>query len=118
VAVCGRSRDQQGSVTLLVAGALLLAALVAGGLAELGAAAADRARVDAVADVVALAGVTGGRAAAAELAGRNGARLTGWLDGFGVGDGPVGRVVVEVARNGISARAAAGAGPGPDPVGG
>jgi hypothetical protein len=98
-------------VTLLVAGMLLTAALVAAGVGRLGDAAADRARADAVADVTALAGVTGGRTAAVLVAGRNGARLAGWTDGFVVDNGPAGRVVVEVARNGITARATAGAVP-------
>lgn len=69
-------------------------------IGRLGAAASERAHLDAVADVVALAAVTTDRADAAEVARRNGAVLTE-LDH--VDDA----VVVVVERSGVRSTSAA-----------
>ena len=54
---------------------LAVAAMTCAGLVAVGDAASRRARADAVADLVALAAVTGDRDGASQVAGANGARL-------------------------------------------
>jgi len=80
-------------VTLLVGVATVGAALVA--MFPLFDALVDRQRAQHAADAAALAGVTGGRVAADELAGRNGATLISWSR---IGDDVVVTVVVDGRR--------------------
>jgi precorrin-3B methylase len=72
------------------------------GLSRLGAAAVGRARADAVADMVALAGVTAGPEGAARVASASGARL---VEHHEQADGSV-RVSVQLGSTGASAAAA------------
>ena len=66
---------QRGSVVLVLPALVVVAALLALGTAQLGHAAAARARADAVADVVALAAVSGEVTSAREVARRGGGAL-------------------------------------------
>jgi hypothetical protein len=71
-------------MVLLVAVVIVLAGSMALAVAELGVAAAQRSRAQISADAAALAGVSGGRSAAARLARANGAHLvsferSGWV---------------------------------------
>lgn len=94
----------RGQAVLLMAVVVVLAALVAVGLADAGAVIVDRQRAQTAADAAALAGVSGGRAAAAQLAASNGAVLVSYdQQGFEV------NVVVTLGR--VSARARASDGP-------
>ena len=87
--------SDQGQTTVLVALVLGLAVLLVVGVAQLGAAAVDRAQARTAADAAALAGVVeegegapgteAGRRSATEVAARNGAELTGYrVDGMEV----------------------------------
>ncbi len=97
------NRDR-GQAVLLVAVVVVLAALVAVGLADAGAVIVDRQQAQTAADAAALAGVTGGLAAAAQLAASNGAVLVSYQQhGFEV------TVVVTLGR--VRARARASDGP-------
>lgn len=71
---------ERGSVTVLVAGVLVLLSAVAVLVVRVGAASSDRARAQAAADAAALAGVVDGAAAASDYAARNGGSLVGWAD--------------------------------------
>lgn len=95
-------RGQRGSAALLVVvAAACLTVPLAAGTARLGEAAHRRARVDAVADLAALAAVTGGTDAAAGLADDNGGRLVAATTAAD------GATVVEVELLGVRSRAAA-----------
>ena len=72
---CGR-----GSVTVVVAGALVLLSLLSLGVVRVGLAATARARAQAAADAVALAGVVDGRDAAEQMAVANGAAIMSYSD--------------------------------------
>jgi secretion/DNA translocation related TadE-like protein len=92
-----RRRDARGSATVLVLAMLGVVLTVAAGIAVFGAAVVDQRRVEAAADLGALAGAGALQrgepacAAAATVVERNGARLTGCV--------PVGQdVTVRVAR--------------------
>lgn len=100
-----RPRTERGATTLLVAAGLALAVALAAGVGRVGAAAERRARTDAVADLVALAAVTGGPDGAAAVARANGARLRSTSV---VGDVTVVRVQVRGTIAGAAARPAAG----------
>jgi hypothetical protein len=103
----GRARGERGAATLLVLpAALALCAVLLGATARLGAAATVRARADAVADLVALAAVTGDRVGAEEVATANGGRLLELRE-----DGPDRTASVDVGGVRGSATAAP-AGPG------
>lgn len=96
--------DDRGSLVLVIAATIVLVALMAFGVGELGTAAIDRSRAQNAADAAALAGVPGGRAASARLARSNGGTLVsferrGWV------------VTVVVEVGGASARARATDGP-------
>ena len=67
--------DERGSAPLLLTMAVGLMAALLAWVAEAGTEVADRARGQAVADLVALAAVVGGADAAREVAAGNGARL-------------------------------------------
>lgn len=69
------NRNERGSVTLVLLGAVVLAACVVVGVARVGAAAGNRARLDAAADLTALATVTGGESAGRRVAVANGAAV-------------------------------------------
>lgn len=99
-----RARPEEGAATVLVAALLGVTALLTAGVGRLGGAAVERSRADAVADLVALAAVSGQGHDAYRVAERTGAhvvRLT---------VEPTGRAVV-VVRVG-SATAVAAAAPG------
>lgn len=91
---------QRGQVVPILAVVLVVAGLVAAGLVSLAAADARRARSQAAADAVALAGAADGRAAAEEVAAANRGRIVRYrvidLD-----------VVVTVERRGVTATARA-----------
>ena len=72
-------RGQIVPLALILVAVLGLVLAVA--LADVGGAVIDRQRARTAADAAALAGVSGGRDAAAELAARNGATLVGWATG-------------------------------------
>lgn len=89
---------------MLMAVVVVSAALVAVGLAQAGAVVVDRQRAQTAADAAALAGLSGGRVAAQQLAASNGAALLSYdQHGFDV------TVVVRVGQ--VSARARASDGP-------
>lgn len=92
-------------MTLVVAAVLLVAACVALGAARVGAAAAGRARADATADLVALAGALDGATGAQRVASRNGATVVSFRTLPVGSSGPA--VVVVVDRSGIRSTAAA-----------
>lgn len=91
---------ERAAVTPLIAAALVVAALTAGGIARIGGAVLHRARADAVADLVALGGVTGGPSGARAVASADGAEL---LALYVRGD----TTVVEVRVSGVRSVAAA-----------
>jgi hypothetical protein len=98
------ARRDQGSAILLTVGAVAVAGLVALGAARIGAAMVQRQRAQVAADAAALAGVEGGRDAAARLAAINGGQLiqldrAGWI------------VTVVVTVGDASAQASASNGP-------
>ena len=71
-----RTPTERGSVTLIVVAGLATAITLALGVVRLGDVAAGQARADAVADLTALAAVTGGDAGAQQVARSNGASIT------------------------------------------
>ncbi|MEY4230655.1 MAG: hypothetical protein RLZZ362_1504 [Actinomycetota bacterium] len=73
------TRVDRGSSVVLVAAVIVLAGLMALAVAELSVAAAQRARAQTAADAAALAGVSGGRAAASRLAAANGGALRSFV---------------------------------------
>jgi hypothetical protein len=95
----GRRRER-GSAVLLGPAVIAVGAVVLAGTVRVGAVVTDRARSDAVADLTALAAVTGGRPSAEAVAGANGARLVALGS-----DGSARTVVVEAV--GVRARATA-----------
>jgi hypothetical protein len=108
----GRGRGDAGqagvALALLVAMVAVVMTLV---VATVGRTVVDRTRARTAADAAALAGVTGGRAAAEQLAGANG----GTLEDFStIGSAVEARVRVGTAR--ATSRAAPGL-PGPAPTG-
>jgi uncharacterized membrane protein len=76
-------RRDGGSVLVWTAFVVGLCALVVVWIGRIGAAGTDASRAQSVADVAALAGVDGGRAAATAVAGRNEAQLTSFEDDDG-----------------------------------
>ena len=75
-----RWSSERASVTVVVAGALVLLSLLSLGVVRVGLAATARARAQAAADAVALAGVVDGRDAAEQMAVANGAAITSYSD--------------------------------------
>lgn len=100
----GEVKRDRGQAVLLMAVVVVFAALVAVGTARAGVVVLDRQRAQTAADAAALAGLDGGRAAAAALAARNGATLVSF-----VADGN--EVTVVVRRGDTQARARASDGP-------
>jgi hypothetical protein len=96
-----RPSSEEGAVTVLVAALLAVTALLALGLGRLGAAAVDRARADAVADLVALAAVTADEEGARRVAAASAATVV-HLEGQ-----PAGRRTVTVRIGRTTAVAAA-----------
>jgi hypothetical protein len=100
-------RDERGVATVLaVPVATAVTAVCLLGAAHLGGAALDRARADAVADLSALAAVTGGDVDAVRVATANGGRVIGVRHGSGV------RTVTVVVSGVAAVAAAAPADPG------
>lgn len=95
-----RCHDQHGSATFVALAALVLCVAMLHGVSRLGTAMLAHQRAQSAADLVALAGASGGHAAAAEVARRNAATLVHWGVEAGV-------VSVQVRRDGVIARAAA-----------
>lgn len=83
-----------------MAAGIVLAVVVTTSVARVGAAAARRARLDAIADLTALAGVTGGGRAASDVARADGVEVVSFQDRGGV-------VVVVVSDGAVRATAAA-----------
>ena len=100
----GHSTREGGQVSPLIALVVVATAVVALLVAELGTAVTDRAQARTAADAAALAGVNGGRAAAAVIA----AADNGSLERFVAADGAT-EVTVRVGRARATARARAGA---------
>jgi Flp pilus assembly protein TadG len=96
-------RDR-GQAVVLMAAVVVFAALVAVGVAQVGAVMLQRQHAQTAADAAALAGLLGGRAAAAQLAAGNDAVLVSFDR---LGD----TVTVEVANGRVHARASASDGP-------
>lgn len=94
-------RGQAGSATLLVVGVVALTVVVIAGSTRLGDAVLRQQRVQAVADVTALAGAVGGRSEASRVAQRNRAAVVAAAT---AADGAFG---VTVRRDGVAASAAA-----------
>jgi hypothetical protein len=99
---------ERGSVTIWVAAVAALATVLALIVARTAAAGAMSGRAQAVADLTALAGVDGGRSAAATVAGANRSTLVRYEESAD-------RVDVTVRRDGVSAVASAA--PGELPTG-
>lgn len=95
-----RTCSERGSVSPIVLAVVAVAVVVTGGVERLGDAASGRARADAIADLAALAAVTGGHPAAAAVARADGADLVD-VDRRG------GTTVVVVRHRGVEAVAAA-----------
>lgn len=93
-------RAERGSATMPLVGVMIVASVVVAGMGRLGEAVVARARVDAVGDLVALAGATGGQDGATEVATSNGAAVVS----FGTRGNTT---VVTVQRNGTTTVAAA-----------
>jgi Flp pilus assembly protein TadG len=96
--------SDRGSAVLLVAVALVFAGLLSVGAAALGEAMLHRQQAQTAADAAALAGVSGGRSAAARYAARNGAVLVAFWRRGSV-------VTVVVERHRAHATASASDGP-------
>ena len=92
--------NERGTVTLVVAGALVLLCALAFGVVRIGVGAAARAQAQVAADAAALAGVAEGRAGAERLVAANRGILRAFID-----DGI--EVEVEVEADGAFARARA-----------
>ena len=73
-----RGADDRGQAVPLVAALVAIAVTMLVAVADLAADVVDAARARSAADAAALAGVTGGEAAAARLAAANDAVLVGW----------------------------------------
>lgn len=101
----GHGRDR-GQAVLMLLPVMAVAALLGIGVALAGRVVVDRSRAQAAADAAALAGVGGGRRAAAELAAANGGALVEFRS---LGDDHTVEVVVAVG--GVRARARATDGP-------
>jgi uncharacterized membrane protein len=99
-----RVRTDRGQAVLLMTVVVVFAALVAVGVAQVGAVVLQRQQVQTAADAAALAGLHGGPGAAARLAASNGAVLVSFQrQGF--------TVTVVVADGRVRARARASDGP-------
>ena len=96
-----RPSSEEGATTVLVAALLGVTALLAVGLGRLGGAAVTQARADAVADLTALAAVTGDAGGARRVAAAAGAAV------LRIDAGPSGRRTVTVQLGPASAVAAA-----------
>ena len=99
-----RARTDTGQAVLLMAVVVVFAALVAVGVAHVGAVVLQRQQVQTAADAAALAGLQGGHAAAARLAASNGAVLVSFQQQGAT-------VTVVVADGPVRARASASDGP-------
>lgn len=78
-----RTAGDRGQALPLLAGALVLVALLGVGLVRLGGAAAERARAHTAADAAALAAVAEGRPGADRTADANGGRVTSYVESGG-----------------------------------
>ena len=105
-----RPSSEEGAAGVLVAALLGVAAMFVLGIGRLGGAAVERARADAVSDLVALAAVTGDADGAQRVAAADGATVVR------LGDGPAGRRTVTVRIGSVTAVAAAAPAPPGRPV--
>ncbi len=101
----GESGGESGSVTMLMAGLILIAGLVVVGLARLGGAAVDRASAQAAADASALAGARHGEGEAVRVAERNAATLVSFTSETQTDGSTEVQVVVTLGEVRVSARA-------------
>jgi hypothetical protein len=97
-------RADEGQAVPLAAALMAIAALLVIAIGALAGDVGDAGRARSAADAAALAGVEGGRVAAARLAAANGAALVAWQ-----GDGDDVVVTVRVGRATATARATGGA---------
>ena len=98
-----RWRGDEGQAVPLAAAMVVIAALLVIGMGALARDVGDAGRARSAADAAALAGVEGGRRAAAALAVANGGMLVAWQ-----GDGGAVEVTVRVGRASATARAMGG----------
>ena len=98
-----RWRGDDGQAVPLAAALVVVAALLVVGMGALGRDVGDAGRARSAADAAALAGVVGGRPAAAAIAAANGGALVAWQ-----GDGAAVEVTVRVGRATATARASGG----------
>ncbi|MFM7069437.1 MAG: hypothetical protein ACKOYM_08265 [Actinomycetes bacterium] len=96
-----RRRDERGGVTIVLSGVVAVAVMATFGVSRLGTAIVEDARVDAVADLVALAAVDAGDGAAAELSRRSGVPIEA------IRHRPTGAITVVVARGRVRSSASA-----------
>ena len=99
-----RWRDERGQATPLVLVVVVLAVVVTFAVAHLGRSVVDAGRARTAADAAALAGVEGGRDAAARLAAEHGAAILSW-SASGPSDAVTVTVTVRVGRARASASA-------------
>jgi Flp pilus assembly protein TadG len=104
-----RARPDRGQAVLLMLVVVALCGLMAVAVGRLGGVLVDRQQAQTAADAAALAGVEGGRAAAADFAARNGGTLVAY-DEVGSGSG-VRTVTVTVSAGEATATARATNGP-------
>lgn len=97
----GGVTDERGQSTVWMIAVLLLAALLAVQLTRTSGEAREQSRLQSVADLAALAGVTGGRNAAEAISQRDGASIAEWSRS------DTGRVSLRVRVRGLEAVAAA-----------
>jgi hypothetical protein len=97
-------RSDRGQAVLVLAVVVVVVALVAIGFARAADVVLDRQQAQTAADAAALAGLQGGRSAAARLAAANGAVLVSFVEAGSM-------VTVVVSRGEVRARARASDGP-------
>lgn len=97
-------KTDRGQAVVLMAAVVVFAALVAIGVAQVGAVVVQRQHAQAAADAAALAGLSDGQAGAARLAAANGAVLVSFDDSGST-------VTVTVSLGRVHARARASDGP-------
>jgi len=100
-----RWHGDDGQAVPLAAALVVIAALLVLGMGALAGDVGDAGRARSAADAAALAGVEGGRPAAAALAAANGGVLVAWR-----GDGGAVEVTVRIGRASATARATGGTG--------
>lgn len=101
--MAARRTDAGSAFVLTILITLALGAAAALAVVPVAGALIDRQQAHSAADAAALAGVTGGQAASAQVAAANGAALVAWAQ-----DGPAVTVTVRVGDQQVTARATDG----------